>query len=1507
MGAQLSAATREVTGVLVSVLDRHPAYRSSLVATLRRYQSDADITASQALQWTSEKLCKDLLDPMALQQPFTDALSASSQSASSSLCGLDKAALSSCIGRAAMLLLEELKLDLAVHARLFDCAAEGRLDKVRKLEPFVDMDYTDAQGATVSMLAAHYGHTPLLAYLLSLQPPPAVDAQDQFGWTALMHASRNGHLTCVRLLTAQSASVNVLNASRCSALMCAADNGHFAVVRHLLTRNAEVDAVSRSGDTALLQAAKGGHLSIMKALVAAGANVSHVGKKQQSAVVIAASQARWDIVEYLVSEGAAVDGVDDEGRSICHYEVKPTISQPLDATMRSAAAGSAGGQLAAAIQRGIVGRFNRTIQRSVQPAIVNRKLGAFHRQQLSNGHIHSTHSPSQPADDSIERSFPYAGKRAEGRVGSSTADEEEDEEDEGAERTTQTAATDARLTHNTRVNRASQALRAEHKRELGKRRRPVRRSRKQHDASESESKALGDDSVDVTLGKVVQGEDDEGEQSDTINVPHAPPAALFSSLSVENDDSAALLATLVRQPQSLSSPATSDLDLELDIDDDVQLLANGNRNERQSPSISFDNSQHRPHVISPTAAAGPFTSSDRPPMVRPVNPTPRQAAQHSHDHDGQPAGEEKDEQHMEHSHTAHIETTPTSNPTRTNSHGCTRSHRRHRSISTSPSQPQPRRSRPSTRSRLAALRQASFLPTSSAARALRQATEDRDEQEHREAEDDGWSDDQLEQPITQYNEREEQTGTAASVTSNTRSRSGSHHSIHQSPASTHSLSPQSSDSQADGTARSRHDSPNSSDCDGDSASHSSSSFDSSSSSSDSSLSSSASPRRSPVRPLHSRSATNSFKSVFSSRSRSNSFNTPTLFNADSMPPSPSSPSAAASSPSLSHRSSTPRNSAIDAPVLAAAIHITQSFAPNPADPICAADSDNIHLNPTPQPSPHHNHAQSTTKRRLQPPTDSQPQSHLHGPIQHRRAHSQPLAIAILPHPHAQPMHGAEQSGSETNLSMPPQPPPPPVSMQPQQQQQRPAAEADSHSARDQQHRLDAQFGVSKQKEADRATVVDGASPPSTPRLSPPHAESSGHTQPNSARQSHPDAALSTSTAASPAALSSSPSPPMSSSGSSPPSTGVSGSQLSLRPPPPIVLAHSDWRAHLDSTPVPAWLQHYRIEGAAYSALSHLAFRQLYSLTQDDCRRMLGRRKGEMLFACTRDYARKVQATYANRNKAATQQHVVSPAVSVSAPLSLSSATQASQGQHVTPVEMRGSSDGRSAAAREKRRRNGKARKKSSVHTAIVISPPDVPSAEFVFMPPTATLAPPPAAATAPLPLSPHTPAPTSHALSAADEMHTHNTSPNSEPGGAAATCVAATTHTATPSSAAAIGASPLALTSSPAAPTAASSVVRSVSLSPTPNALQQSSSFGALTDQLLDRSNAWLTRSVLSMFKDQQQQQQQQLYPQQQHTAQSMAGSAGVNSLISGTRVHARLSSILSGAGALHELDPQPF
>jgi ankyrin repeat protein len=103
------------------------------------------------------------------------------------------------------------------------------------------------------MAASQEGHQEVVAELLksgadvnaSVQPPAAA-----VGRTALHVASRFGHLYIVRLLVAQGADIDAVDAGRRSALMDASGFGQVAVVKELLKLGADPDLVDAHGKTA---------------------------------------------------------------------------------------------------------------------------------------------------------------------------------------------------------------------------------------------------------------------------------------------------------------------------------------------------------------------------------------------------------------------------------------------------------------------------------------------------------------------------------------------------------------------------------------------------------------------------------------------------------------------------------------------------------------------------------------------------------------------------------------------------------------------------------------------------------------------------------------------------------------------------------------------------------------------------------------------------------------------------------------------------------------------------------------------------------------------------------------------------------------------------------------------------------------------------------------------------------------------------------------------------------
>ena len=98
-----------------------------------------------------------------------------------------------------------------------------------------------------------------------------------------------------------------------TALMAASRGGHLDVVDKLLAKGADVNASQHFlqgfdfGRTALDEAIQGRHVAVVMALVAAGANVTIINENEESALYAASAHGLLPVVEFLLAHGADVD------------------------------------------------------------------------------------------------------------------------------------------------------------------------------------------------------------------------------------------------------------------------------------------------------------------------------------------------------------------------------------------------------------------------------------------------------------------------------------------------------------------------------------------------------------------------------------------------------------------------------------------------------------------------------------------------------------------------------------------------------------------------------------------------------------------------------------------------------------------------------------------------------------------------------------------------------------------------------------------------------------------------------------------------------------------------------------------------------------------------------------------------------------------------------------------------------------------------------------------------
>jgi ankyrin repeat protein len=146
-----------------------------------------------------------------------------------------------------------------------------------------------------------------------------VNDKNEYGDTALVWASNNGHLEVVRaLLKVEGVDVNIKDMDGGTALIYACWKGHLDVARALLSHVAvDVNIRDNNGETALILASEKGHLDIICALLKHnGVDVNIQDNDGKTALIVASDMGHLEVVcSLLKHEGVDVNIKDDDGKT----------------------------------------------------------------------------------------------------------------------------------------------------------------------------------------------------------------------------------------------------------------------------------------------------------------------------------------------------------------------------------------------------------------------------------------------------------------------------------------------------------------------------------------------------------------------------------------------------------------------------------------------------------------------------------------------------------------------------------------------------------------------------------------------------------------------------------------------------------------------------------------------------------------------------------------------------------------------------------------------------------------------------------------------------------------------------------------------------------------------------------------------------------------------------------------------------------------------------------------
>ena len=180
------------------------------------------------------------------------------------------------------------------------------------LQPNAKISFFEHSTSTHLMIASDLGHVAVIETLL-IEYNNDPNVQNKAGWSALMFASRNGHLQVVDLLLKQNADPNVQNLKGWTALILASGYGDPCLVEILLKKGADPNIHAIDGLTALIIASINGHLQIVALLLKACADPNSCSGQGWTALMFAIFKDNLQLAELLLKERADPNAYSNEG------------------------------------------------------------------------------------------------------------------------------------------------------------------------------------------------------------------------------------------------------------------------------------------------------------------------------------------------------------------------------------------------------------------------------------------------------------------------------------------------------------------------------------------------------------------------------------------------------------------------------------------------------------------------------------------------------------------------------------------------------------------------------------------------------------------------------------------------------------------------------------------------------------------------------------------------------------------------------------------------------------------------------------------------------------------------------------------------------------------------------------------------------------------------------------------------------------------------------------------
>ena len=199
---------------------------------------------------------------------------------------------------------------------LISCSAKGELSAVKMLvQEGARLRSRDRAGHTCLTLAAYFGHTETVRYLVGL-PEVGVNHRADDGNTAVLSAARKNRADTMTVLIDAGADIEAKNSDGRSPLLAASKLGNLDVVKVLARAGADVCVIDNYKATCLMLASVYKHPETVRYLVGLkGVDVNHSGQHGYTVLHWVGRYNCPEAVKVLLEGGADIEAKNDKGHS----------------------------------------------------------------------------------------------------------------------------------------------------------------------------------------------------------------------------------------------------------------------------------------------------------------------------------------------------------------------------------------------------------------------------------------------------------------------------------------------------------------------------------------------------------------------------------------------------------------------------------------------------------------------------------------------------------------------------------------------------------------------------------------------------------------------------------------------------------------------------------------------------------------------------------------------------------------------------------------------------------------------------------------------------------------------------------------------------------------------------------------------------------------------------------------------------------------------------------------